>query len=503
MQSNNRTAIMSVILALAVAILACGGGRTTPTAQPENTRAPRATATDEAVVEDPTEAPVAEPTEEPTEAPVEEPTNEPVEEPTDDSGGIVAGEISVTSLYSYLDEYNYFHVVGLIFNNTERPVTSIELTLELADGDGNTVLRDSDDNPEDFTTFSPLLYTLAPGETSPFEYSLSASDQDTSDWQFTVEVTGQSTGEVDRAEMEVVNDQIASDEFGTIYLTGELVNLSDGPVLVNSLAGVLLDDADVAQAADASYSLTRYLAPAGDENGNDRTPFVITLDGPADNATQTSYYWDVDLTDQVDTGSAVTIDITNGFVDTFDRLHVVANVGNNGDEVLSIQLVAGLYADDGTVLDAATASSPIYLGPGEVVPVSFDYFSSVASNADELARVDTYTIQVDPYWTYATSFDVVALESANEASTDEGDGQVTFTGDVVNSSSEDLSSATVVLALYDTDNNLVSSNWTSVYPEGDTFAAGESLPFELTLSLPPDLDTTNYTFLTFVQGYVQ
>jgi len=136
------------------------------------------------------------------------------------------------------------------------------------------------------------------------------------------------------------------------------------------------------------------------------------------------------------------------------------------------------------------------------VPISFDYFSSVNSNPDELDRVSSYSVQFDAYGTYDTTFDVVALETANESSETGTSSNVEFTGDVVNNSGEALSSAIVVLALYDTDDNLVISNWTSVYPDGDTFADGETLPFSLTLYLAPDVDTTGWTFRTFVQGYV-
>jgi hypothetical protein len=496
-------ALLSVIVALTLAIWACSFGQAPATEAPP-TRTPRPAT--EAVVEDPTAEPEDEPTEapedEPTEEPAEEPTEEPEDEPTEPAG-IVAGEIAVTSLYGYLDEYNYYHVVGTIYNNTEEPITSIELTLELVDAGGESVLTDFDDNPVESVTFSPFLYTLAQGETSPFDYYLSIDDEDTTAWEPTVTVTGSDEADVNRAEMEIVNDQLSEDEFGTLYLTGELVNLSDEPVLVNSLAGALADADDVILAADASYSLARYLAPAGDENGNDRTPFVISLDGPADTAESSYFYWDVDVTDPIDTANDVTIDLANAFIDEFDNLHIVAAIGNEGDLVLAIQLVAGLYAEDGTVLDAATVSAPIYIGPGEFIPISFDYFSSVNSNAEELDRVDNYTVQIDSYWTYETSFDVVTLETGNESSETFGEGQVTFTGDVLNTSAEALASATLILALYDTDDNLVTSSWTSVYPEGDTFAPEASLPFELTVYLPPGEDTSGYTFSTFVQGYVK
>ncbi len=486
---------MSVIVALALTILACGGGAAaTATTAPTNT--PRPTAT-----EAPEEEPTEEPEEEPTEEPEEEPTEEPEEEPTEQ--GIAAGEISISSSNAYVDEYDYVHIVGLIFNDTEEPISFVELTLELVDGSGETLLTDFDDAPVDEVTFSPFLWTIGPGETSPFDYTVYTDDRDPSDWEYTVRVTDFSDGFVDRGEIEIVNDQITADEFGTLYLTGELVNLNDEPVLVNSLAAALFDDGDNVLAGDASYNYARYLAPSGDESGNDRTPFTISLDGPVPDASSYIVYWDADLTDELDTTAGLRIDLAGAYADDFDDLHVVAAVSSEAEDVLSVQVVAGLYAEDGTVLDAATLWVPVYLGPGDAVPISFDYFSSVNSNPDELARVSSYSVQFDAYGTYETSFDVVALETANESSETGSNGRVDFTGDVVNASGEALSSAIVVLALYDAEDNLVISNWTSVYPDGDTFADGESLPFSLSLYLAPDTDTTDWSFRTFVQGYVE
>ncbi len=495
MLSKRLFAILSMIVALSLAVLACGGGGTA-TEAPNPTRTPKATTETE-----PTDKP--DPTAKPK--PTKTPTTEDVATPEPDATaeeGIVAGEVAVISLYGYVDEYDYFHMVGLVYNDTEDPATSIELTLTLADGSGDTVLTDSDGNPVDEVTLSPFLYTIAQGETTPFDYYVSTDGADTSDWQGAISVTDYSQGDVDRGEVEVINDTITVDQYGTIYLTGELVNLSDQPVLVNSLAGALLAADGTAVAADASYNLTRYLAPNGDEAGNDRTPFSISLDGPADEADDKAYFVDVDVTDEVDVASSISVDIVNAFVDDFDNLHIFANIGNTSDQVLSISLVAGLYDADGVVVDAATASVPIYVGPGEVIPVSFDYFSAVNGDADLIGNVDSYSIQVDPYWTYETSFETVALETANESS-ETSDGSVTFTGDVNNTSTEDLSSATLILAIYDTEGNLFSSSWTSVYPEDDTFSAGETLPFEVTLYVPSDVDRTDFTFFTYVQGYVQ
>ncbi len=487
MKSKRLFPLMSVIVALSLAILACGGGAAA-TATPNPTRTPKPT------IE-------AQPTDKPTKEPAATATKKAQPQATSDTS-IVAGEVSVTSVYGYVDEYDYFHVVGLIYNDTENAVSSIELTLQLADGSGDTVLTDSDDEAVDEVTFSPLLYTLGQGETAPFDYYVSTDSADTKDWQGNVTVTDYSDTTVDRADVAVENTNLAVDKYGTIYLTGELVNESNEPVSVNGLAGVLLAEDGTALAADSSYNVARYLAAAGDAGGNDRSPFSISLDGPAPDADSRIFFVDVDKTDEIDTTADLTVSIKNNYLDDYSSVHLAAVVTNSGDTVLSVGLVAGVYAADGTVLDAAYTSVQIYIGPGESVPVNFDNFYTINGDDDLIAEIDSFTVQFDPYWTYESSSEVEALETANETS-ENSDGYVTFTGDVVNSSTSDISSATVLLALLDPDGNVYTSGWTGAYPEDGTLSPGETVEFQLSLYLPADLDTSDFTFITFVQGYVQ
>jgi hypothetical protein len=184
----------------------------------------------------------------------------------------------------------------------------------------------------------------------------------------------------------------------------------------------------------------------------------------------------------------------------------VGNVTNDSDQTLSISLVAGVYADDGTVLDADTWTAPFYLGPGESLPYSFDYFSSLNRNPDEADKATKSIVQVDPYWTSTTSFEFVPLETQNDNGSLDGDATDQtwkFSGEVTNTSDKDLSSLIVVVGVYDGD-NLVATNWTSVYPpEGqDTIAASDTVPYEVSVYLDPSEDGTTFTFQTFVQGNV-
>jgi hypothetical protein len=406
--------------------------------------------------------------------------------------------VSVRSLFGYQDEFGYYHVVGEVYNSTEQPVTDIELTIILKDASGGSLLVDDAGEAVDSVIFSPLLYTLAQGESSPFDYWLSVETGVPAAYEVTV--TGQQIGEVRRAAVEVQNAQMVASDFGSLYLTGELVNLSGAPAQINSLAGAALDGDDRVVAASGFAAHTHALAPAGDAGGNDRTPFRIRLDSPGEVASGWAVYVDAD---QVDfTPFPVEVEIVGGYFDPFDDFHLIGTVTNAGDEPAHISLVAGLYAGDGTVLDADTVSVPFELGPGESLPYDFQYFTLVSGSPEQATRVDRFTVQVDPYWTFAAGSEAVGLETAHDRAEDQGGGLWTFTGEVVNSSEQALYSAAVVVAVYDAEGNLVATNWASVYPSGNLIAPGDRHPFEVTLYLDPDVSTPGLTFRTFAQGYV-
>ena len=77
--------IVTLFVALALALAACGGDEEEPTEEPAATEAPAEEMEEPAEeMEEPTEEPMEEPTEEPMEEPTEEPMEEPTEEPMEE-----------------------------------------------------------------------------------------------------------------------------------------------------------------------------------------------------------------------------------------------------------------------------------------------------------------------------------------------------------------------------------------------------------------------------------
>ncbi len=279
--------------------------------------------------------------------------------------------LQIISLSSYKDSSNNFHVVGEVINGEDKPLTSIELTITIKDASGKTLLKDSSGKTVDSLTFSPMLSTLLPGKSSPFEYFLT-SDAGVPD-TFDVKITGQNTADMQTASLEIQNAQVKAGANDTVYLTGDIVNKGDKPVQIYNMAGSLLDKGKKVIAAAATSTYSSYLLPAGDSANEDRTPFAIAIDNPGSPVASYATYLEADQVDpQPD--NPLKVDITNNYFDDTKQFHVVGTLTNNGSQTLHTFLVGGLYGKDGTALDADYTVTPIDIQPGQSLPYDISAF---------------------------------------------------------------------------------------------------------------------------------
>ncbi|HQH36893.1 MAG TPA: FxLYD domain-containing protein, partial [Anaerolineaceae bacterium] len=195
------------------------------------------------------------------------------------------------------------------------------------------------------------------------------------------------------------------------------------------------------------------------------------------------------------------IAFTNNYLDEWDSFHLVGTLTNETEDnvVYSTSLITGLYDGNGVVLDARTSSVPMYILPGETVPFEISYFY-ILEEGDNMDRFETFTVQIDPYWTYEVDYDLVDLAVTNEDATYDSSGMWTIKGEVTNNSGSDLTSATVVAGLFDAEDTLVAMHWTYIWPDGEVIADGETYDFEIYIYVDPSLDPANLFYDFIVQG---
>ena len=336
------------------------------------------------------------------------------------------------------------------------------------------------------------LYSLAPGETSPF--SLYVFDDLPDADNFVATVVGNSVTDVERAIVDVANSVMTFDDNGNIHLTGELVNNTNQPLNVYGLAGAVFNANGELQVAEAYNVSIRYLDPG--QSG----PFRITMTGPkAGTADITDFviYTDAEVTAPVAPINVTISDAVN-YMDTFDNLHLVGQITNDSDKVLSIYMVAGLYDASGNVIDAASLTLPINaLKPGEFSPYDFDFWGAADSTAGFLDRAAEYSVQVDAYWTWETTTVLLDLTTANDTNDFDSFGG-TFTGQVVNNSGGPVDSVVVIVYLVDKESGLiVVTDYRYLFEE---IADGATLDYTVYLDPEEGFDVNSAEYYIIVKG---
>ena len=424
------------------------------------------------------------------------PTSQP---PVVDTPVTPPGDLVIASTNAFVDSYGTYRVVGEVDNNSSTVLNSIELTIEIKDVSGNSLLKDDNGNITPNAIIYPMLYTLAPGIASPFEFSYDTTKGTPASYNVTI--TGQATGEANRATLQWENVQIVDDGSGWYYLTGALVNTGSQWAHIKGLAGAVLDDSNNLLSANLAATYATELAPTGDATGRDRTPFEITFPIPG-GGTKWQLYWDADVTDSV-TDYPMEVKVTNTYFDQDGSARIVGWITNNSAQTLDdSQVVGGLYAADGTVLDAGNSIVPVPVKPGAAAPFSISSFGRSNYNPDQASLVSNSSAQFDTWFTSPPSFEFVDLVATGE--TVQKDGATwTFSGSVTNTSDKNLSGATVVVMVMDAQNKLVAMEYTSINPTGDAIAADETNTYSVSVYLDPAADATGFTTTTLVVGDVK
>jgi hypothetical protein len=415
------------------------------------------------------------------------------------AGPAPSGKLEIASLSSYKDSGGNFHVTGEVLNEENNPVSSIVLTITILDASGKSLLSDSSGNKVDSLTFAPLLENLLPGKTAPFDDQLSL-DAGVPD-KYDVKVTSEQPGDHQNATLIVQHAQMKTGANRMVYITGEIVNNGDTPVQIYNLAGSLRDKDKKVIAAASTTNCSSYLLPAGDKYQEDRTPFSIAIDDPGTPIDSYSTYVEADQVELL-ANSPIDITITNNYFDKRNNFHIVGSLTNKSNETQRTFLVGGLYAKDGTVLDADETFTPIDLPAGQSLPYDVSEFNNVNNNTAEMSLVDHFTVQIDRSSTSHPTSQSVELKTSNEQLDKSNNPDWILNGKITNTSNQTLTSETVEIAVYDAKNELVASDWNVINPSSGSIVPGDTNKFNLYVYLDPNVDQQSFTYKTFAAGNV-
>lgn len=169
-------------------------------------------------------------------------------------------ELEILSHQSYEDS-GWFHIVGEVRNNSDRPMEFIEVVATLYDDTNNVT-------GTDFTY--TYLNVIPPGGKSPFE---TGTDEYAGTTQYKLQVQG-SPGDLPRQDL-VINSHNHYEDNGWLHVRGEVQNTGDSPAEFVQIVITLYDAAGNVVGTDFTYVDIDPLPPGGTspfETGTDHYP---------------------------------------------------------------------------------------------------------------------------------------------------------------------------------------------------------------------------------------
>jgi hypothetical protein len=463
-------------LSLLFTILACS--LFTGKAEPTNTPAPE-------IILQPTNSPqLAEVTEV-----VEEPVNTPteiereVETPLAKNETVPDGELGVSTITAYRNDYGSLIVTGMVINNTDRAVQNVQIEVQVLDAAGNSLYKE---------VAYTSLYNLAPWEISPFSLWVWDDVVDPHDYQ--AEIVGYSATDLERAQVEVRGTMMTFGG-GYVNVTGELVNNNTFPIEISDVAAATFDADGQLVTGDTDDISISYLDPG--ESG----PFRISMDAPVDNADSIVDF--IVYTDAEVSSGRNTYDIgfisEHDYFDTDGDFHLVGELQNNSDVSLNITLIAGIYDAQENVLDAEKTDVPVYaLAPGEHMFYDFTDWYPIDDSEGLYEKMDTYVVQVEPGWTWDTDTQYVDLSFTDDGFEYDSFWGLTFTGQVVNDSGQTITGGIVLVPLRDKQTGeLLAMGYQTIY---DDIEPGGSQDYEVMVEISEDLDLEGFDYVVIVRG---
>jgi len=405
--------------------------------------------------------------------------------PTSIPPNITASGLQITQVSGYIDTFESLEVVGLVHNQTDRSVDMIEVEVQILDAGGNEIYTDK--------TFT-ALDRLAPGEKAPFSLTV-YEDLGGADSSYVAYVVGNGTiDDLKRTEVRVTNMQMTTDEDGDIYVTGELVNDNDNPVIVKSMAAATFDSADQILTANYQSVLSRYLEPG--QSGYFRVSMSGPISGP-DIIDTYKVYLDAEQSEPLERAS-ISINTTNDYVDVYGNYHLVGEATNSGDTYSYVNLIAGVYDVQGNIVDTADFSLPLEtLAPGEAAPFDFTFWGPLNYNQSLVRTIESYNIDVDDFWTWSTETGMANLSTLQNARED-GDDALYFTGQIVNSTNGLVDSAVIVVFLRDYQSgDIVATNFDYDY---EKLEPGETYDYAVEIPLWTGFDINSVVVNYIVKG---
>jgi hypothetical protein len=376
--------------------------------------------------------------------------------------------VEVLQSLSYIDEDSgWTHIVGIVANNSGKPLKFVTIVASLFSADGKFVDSDST---------VAFAERILPGDVVPFELLL-PDPPEFKDY----ELVAKSESVDDTGLRLTCRDFALRETSGTAdhlgyAIVGLVENRCDVPVDFITVAGSVYDAEGKLIGVGTTYTRLNMLSRGGsspfklpfpDVNPEDAASFRLVVE--AHMMGESPFV--------EGTGPPVEILQSVAYTDTLGTHRIMGLLTNTGDQALTfVEIVASIFDSDGKFVGSETAfAATDFLLPGDVVPFDVPFFAG---------KVASYDLEMQ--FSEADADDVVNLCRDFEVS-DAAHGAGLFgyeiIGAITNACSDTVQYVKAVAAVYDAERNLIGVGFT--YAVLDELEAGATMPCQLRL---PDVD---------------
>lgn len=409
--------------------------------------------------------------------------------------------VKVVSTYILTDADGNFHLAGEVYNGSSAAVEAVTLSASVLDAAGASLLRAESGEALPLEQFVPLVSRIENDASAPFDLPLPpgipAPDQ-----SLVTVVSYQSAQAVD-VPLQAVNLQWMPSSDGRAVLVGELINSSAFPVRVDQLAALARDNAGNLAATAQGTIFPGILMAQGDANQQDRAPFKIPFNISVSAELMPDVFTNAVQIDPLD-GAPLAIDQNiAAYLDADGNFHLVSSIKNPGDQPHGALILGGLYSDTGTVMDAAGLLLPVNLLPGEELPFDLSQFVLINQKPDYQAKLDHFTLQVDPAWLAGSAQVHVSLDGQNLQEQPGENGRWAFTGEAVNTSGQNLVRMVVFAVLKMPSGSVAATSFAVLENPAGVLEPGVSMAYSIDVMTNPALDAASLKSEVILIGVVE
>lgn len=348
--------------------------------------------------------------------------------------------LQISNIVWTLDEFDSFRLLGLVQNNTNSPIKDIQLKISSYDENGNFLFSEK---------IGTLLINLSPHKVTPFNLERKGTDQDVD--QVITEVLDYQLSETPNHDIQIQKELLTNPSETTTILSGELRNNHGDPIIIDHLAAGVFDKNGNLISISGEFTSIRYLDPG--EIG----PFQVTFlsaDSTSTSIVDFQIYVEARISPPYPYIDLTIHEETTSYFDNLDKFHIIGETTNHDDRPVFATLIAGIYDEQGYVLDVSEAFFPRALTPGETLPYHFNQWSLMNSKSDKTDRAARFSIQVDPYLTHFFDSEFVAL-SIVEKNITYNPPIISIDGKIINDSLHPVKDALIIITIYDHNSNKV------------------------------------------------